>query len=135
MIKVLPLESPKGKREEEHMRDWQSLSHVKWICKYHIVFCNEVQASNHIWEVEKKNRGYHKRSVPPKGLGPTRRARYERSRSYLLEHPSEVQCVEYSWVYQGQKCHKDTSRATWLQENDRIKFLGKGLLCQYSGSR
>ena len=38
MIKVLPLESPKGKREEEPMRDWQSLSHVKWICKYHIVF-------------------------------------------------------------------------------------------------
>jgi putative transposase len=38
VIKVLPLESPKGKREEEPMRDWQSLSHVKWICKYHIVF-------------------------------------------------------------------------------------------------
>jgi hypothetical protein len=55
VIKVLPLESPKGKREEEPMRDWQSLSNVKWIC-------NQVQASNHIWKVEKKNRGYHKRS-------------------------------------------------------------------------
>jgi putative transposase len=24
--------------EEEFMKDWQSLSHVKWDCKYHIVF-------------------------------------------------------------------------------------------------
>lgn len=27
-----------NRREEEPMRDWQTLSHVKWDCKYHIVF-------------------------------------------------------------------------------------------------
>jgi len=26
-----------GKKEEEPMHDWQSLSHVRWDCKYHIV--------------------------------------------------------------------------------------------------
>lgn len=25
-------------REEEPMRDWHSLSHVRWDCKYHVVF-------------------------------------------------------------------------------------------------
>ncbi len=38
MIKVLPRENSKWEREEEPMKDWQTLSHVKWDCKYHIVF-------------------------------------------------------------------------------------------------
>ncbi len=33
---------PNGKSskgdEEESMNDWKSLSHVKWDCKYHLVF-------------------------------------------------------------------------------------------------
>ncbi|GAB6144249.1 hypothetical protein [Desulfocicer niacini] len=32
MIKVLPWEVSEGS-EEEPMRDWQTLSHVKWDCK------------------------------------------------------------------------------------------------------
>jgi len=37
MIKVLSREGSEGS-EEEPMRDWQTLSHVKWDCKYHIIF-------------------------------------------------------------------------------------------------
>ncbi|MCG6878546.1 MAG: hypothetical protein LJE96_05280, partial [Deltaproteobacteria bacterium] len=32
--------SPIGK-EEELMKDWQSLSHVKWDCKFHVVFVSK----------------------------------------------------------------------------------------------
>ncbi len=31
--------------------------------------CNEVQASNHIWKIEKENRGDYKRYVPLEGIG------------------------------------------------------------------
>jgi putative transposase len=27
-----------GKKEDEPMHDWESLSHVRWDCKYHVVF-------------------------------------------------------------------------------------------------
>jgi putative transposase len=27
-----------GKTEDEPMHDWESLSHVRWDCKYHVVF-------------------------------------------------------------------------------------------------
>jgi putative transposase len=33
-------ESPEGK-EKEPMKDWQSLSHVKWDCKYHVVIISK----------------------------------------------------------------------------------------------
>jgi putative transposase len=39
--RFFPRESPEGKYEEEPMRDWKSLSHVRWDCKYHIVFVSK----------------------------------------------------------------------------------------------
>ena len=30
--------APKGKLEESPMHDWTNLSHVRWDCKYHVVF-------------------------------------------------------------------------------------------------
>ena len=27
-----------GKKEDEPMHDWESLSHVRWDCEYHVVF-------------------------------------------------------------------------------------------------
>ena len=37
MIKDLPRKGSEGS-EEEPMRDWETLSQVKWDCKYHIIF-------------------------------------------------------------------------------------------------
>ncbi len=39
--RFFPRESPKGKYGEESMREWKSLSHVRWDCKYHIVFVSK----------------------------------------------------------------------------------------------
>ena len=32
-----PWENPMGGLEEKPMHDWESLSHVRWDCKYHVV--------------------------------------------------------------------------------------------------
>ena len=64
--------------------------------------------------------------MPPKGLGPTRRARYERSRSYLLEHTSEVQCVEYSWVYQGKSAIRIHRELLGSKKMIGLSFWAKG---------
>jgi len=39
--RFFPWESPQKGQEEEPMKDWQSLSHVRWECKYHIVFVSK----------------------------------------------------------------------------------------------
>ncbi len=51
------------------MRDWQTLSHVKMSLQISYNICNEIQASNHIWETEKENRGNYQRFVSSKGMG------------------------------------------------------------------
>ena len=33
-----PRKAPVLRQEEEPMKEWQTLSHVRWECKYHIVF-------------------------------------------------------------------------------------------------
>jgi putative transposase len=41
MIGPFSRKAPKGKKEKEPMKDWQSLSHVKWDCKYHVVIVSK----------------------------------------------------------------------------------------------
>jgi len=40
MIGSFSRKAPEGK-EKEPMKDWQSLSHVKWDCKYHVVIISK----------------------------------------------------------------------------------------------
>ena len=35
-----------GKAEDEPMLDWESLSHVRWDCKYHVVFVPKYRQKN-----------------------------------------------------------------------------------------
>ena len=39
--RFFPRECPERRYEEEPMRGWKSLSHVRWDCKYHIVFVSK----------------------------------------------------------------------------------------------
>jgi putative transposase len=45
--------SPIGK-EEELMKDWQSLSHVKWDCKFHVVFVSKYRKRVMFEQLRKK---------------------------------------------------------------------------------
>jgi hypothetical protein len=47
---------PKG-QEEEPMKDWKSLSHVKWECKYHIVIVLKYRHKTIYGKIRKKIAG------------------------------------------------------------------------------
>ena len=50
------------------MRDWQSLSHVKWDCKYHVVFVTKYRHQNIYGELRRKVGGIIRDLCRQKGL-------------------------------------------------------------------
>ncbi len=54
MVKVLPTGKFLKEQEEEPLKDWKTLSHVKWNCKYHIVFITKHRHKKIYGEVRKK---------------------------------------------------------------------------------
>ncbi len=55
-------------RKEEPMKDWQSLSHVKWDCKRHIVFATKHRHKTIYGELKKKIGGIIRDLCRQKGL-------------------------------------------------------------------
>ncbi len=49
-------------QEEEPMKDWKSISHVRWDCKYHIIFITKYRHKR-LSKVKKENRTNYKKFV------------------------------------------------------------------------
>ena len=61
-------------------------------------------------------------------------ARNDRPHSSSGEYPSEIQCVQYGRVLEGQVRNTDTPGISGTAaELHRVSFLGEGLLCQHVG--
>ena len=43
-----------GKKKDEPMHDWESLSHVRWDCKYHVVFVSKYRQKKLYGKFRKK---------------------------------------------------------------------------------
>jgi hypothetical protein len=68
VIKILPQESSQGAQEEEPMRDWKTLSHVKWICQYHIIFVTKYRHQTIYGKLRSKIGGIIRNLCRQKGL-------------------------------------------------------------------
>ncbi len=68
VLKVLPQENPKGNQEEEPMKEWQTLSHVKWDCKYHIIFVTKYRQKTIYGKIRKNIGSIIRQLCEQKGL-------------------------------------------------------------------
>jgi putative transposase len=67
MIGSFSRKATKGK-EKEPMKDWQSLSHVTWDCKYHVVIVSKYRNRVIYGEVRKKIGGIIRELCRQKGI-------------------------------------------------------------------
>ncbi len=58
----------RGVKEEEPLETWQSLSHVKWDCKYHIVIVSKYRNRTIYGELRKKVGGIIRNLCRQKGI-------------------------------------------------------------------
>ena len=72
------------------MREWQNLSHVKWYCRYHIVFWPEISKEGNFRDVAKRYRKDFETVVRSRRSGIGRRARDDGSCALMFEHSAEV---------------------------------------------
>lgn len=62
--------------------DMHSLSHSKWECKYHVVFCTVIQKKGHIWSAETGYSKYFMYALQEKGRRDHRSGDVSRSCAY-----------------------------------------------------
>src|SRR6185437_9881606 len=89
------------------MKEYQSLSHTRWDCKYHIVFIPK-RRKKKVFGVLRRHLGekfhelaLHKESKIVEGhmMGG--------SRSYVLEHSAEVRGLKCSGIFKREECDSD----------------------------
>ncbi len=57
-----------GVSEDEPVKDWKTLSHVRWDCKYHLVFISKFRQRKIYSEVRKKIGGIIRDLCRQKGI-------------------------------------------------------------------
>ena len=80
------------------MREWQSQSHVRWYCRYHVVWVPKYR-KRAIFDEMRRGIGENRSgAVSAAGRGVGRRARAVGSRACVVGHPAEVQRGEHGGV-------------------------------------
>jgi hypothetical protein len=115
------------------MDDYESLSHSKWECKYHVVFIPKCRRKTLYVELRRHFGG----GVPKVGAAKRKQDRGRpssgRSRAHVDFDPTEVCRVAGDWVYQRKERDPLGSRL-WREEAEfcRSALLGERILCIYS---
>ena len=93
-----------------------TLSHTKWLCKYHIVFLyltipTEISPQGNIRAVQGKYRQDTKTALQLQGSRDNRRSSYAGSHSYARKYTTEVQCVAIHGVSERKEQPDDFRQA------------------------
>jgi hypothetical protein len=117
------------------MKEYQSLSHTRWDCKYHVVFIPK-RRKKRVFGVLRCHLGemFHElashKEVEDRGGAPD-----GRPCSYVLEHSTEVRGLERGRISEGEECDPDCAEIRWAAEElHRRAFLGQRVLRFYGGT-
>ena len=98
--------------------------------------CTQVPKEDDIWFATEKHRESVTRVVRAKQDRISGGARNDRPHSSSGKYPSEIQCVQYGRVLEGQVRNTDTPGISGTAaELHRVSFLGEGLLRQHGRNR
>src|SRR5436190_14057930 len=109
------------------MDEYESLSHSKWECKYHVVFipkCRRktlyAELRRHLGEVFRKLAAQKESRIGGSSSS--------RPRAHVDLDPAKVRSVAGGRVYQGEECNSPGSRIRRKEaELRRPAFLGEGI--------
>ena len=106
------------------MKEYQSLSHTRWDCKYHVVFIPKKRRKR-IFGVLRKQLGeiFHE-PASAQGSKDRRRAHHAGSRSHVDQYSAEVCGIERDGVHQGKERDSDSEALRRASE----EFHGRGIL-------
>lgn len=118
------------------MRDGSSQPHVRWYCKYHVVFVPKYRRKGAVWEPSPRDRQDTQGVMRAPWGGVGGGACDAGSHPPVFEHTAEIQRGEYGGVFEGQVGDPDSPRVSEPQEAVHgAAFLGARLLCEHGRTR
>ena len=111
------------------MHEWESLSHVRWECKYHVVIIPKYRRKVLLREAEATDRRDPAGVVPADGGGTAGRALHAGPHPHVPEHPAQVQRGPHDRVSEGQECGADSPGAAARAADDRAALSGPAGYC------
>jgi putative transposase len=99
------------------MRDYKSLAHARWDCKYHIVFIPKKRRKIKFGTLRKHLGEIFHELAQQKGVVIEEGALNEGSRPYVFEHTSKVSSFKCSRLPERKKCNINSSNFKGKQKN------------------
>ena len=87
------------------MKDWKSLSHMRWDCKYHLVFITKYRHRMIYEELREKIGTIIRDLCDQKGIELQEGHAMRGSHTPAVEYSPEIQCVKHGGIHKRQKRH------------------------------
>ena len=104
------------------MKEYQSLSHTRWDCKYHVVFIPKRRKKTIFGALRRHLGEIFRGAGAAQGIEGSRRASDARSRAHVHQHSAEVCGSQRGGVHEGQE--RDHDRAAVRRAGQR-NFTGE----------
>ena len=114
------------------MREWQSQSHVRWYCKYHIVFVPKYKQHVIYGQLRRRIGAMLRELCQQQGIVSGGGHAMPDHVPLCLSIPPKYRYGQYRRFSEGQVSHPDPSGVFGPRaEFYRVAFLGAWVLCQY----
>ena len=113
------------------MHDWQSLSHVRWECKYHVVIIPKYRRKVFYGRLRRQIGLILRELCRQRGIELMEGHAMPDHVHSVLEHTAEVQRGARNRVSERKECSSNPSGVTSRASDDGSALLVNGILCQY----
>lgn len=115
------------------MHEWQSLSHVKWECKYHVVIIPKYRRKVLYGRMRAQVGAILRELCRQKGDRTFGRTLYAGPHSHVLEHSAQVQRGAHDRVPEREERRSHPPRIVEGATDERSALLGGRLLREHGG--
>ena len=112
------------------MHDWESLAHVRWECKYHVVIIPKFRRKVLYGRLRRQVGRILRELCAQRGVEAHRREGDGGSCSFVSEHSTQVQRCAHDRLLE-RECRADSPESVAGASDDRAALLVDGLLRQH----
>jgi putative transposase len=113
------------------MHEWKSQNHVKWDCKYHLIFIPKYRRKVLYGKLRAKVGTIMRELCQQKGVELVEGKAMSDHIHLCLSIPPKYSVSHVVGFLKGKKCDTDPSRVARRKTDDRLALLGQGVLCKY----
>ena len=116
------------------MHEWQSLSHVRWDCKYHVVIMPKFRRKVFDGKLRKQIGVILRELCRQRGVELLEGHCMADHIHMCLSSSAQIQCGEHDWFPEREECRANPPRIAPRATHDGFAFLGSRVLRKHCGA-